>query len=90
MLIMSMFGMLRCNKNFKCGFGEGICRTCDTIDDENHRINDCILYKERNLYSSSIKYDFHSIYMEEDAIERTLDVVDHLWDLRNGKNEMRC
>ena len=49
-----------------------------------------MLYKERNSYSSSIKYDFHSIYLEEDAIKRTLDVVDHLWDLRNGKNEMRC
>ena len=24
-LIMSMFGMLMCNKNFKCGAGEGKC-----------------------------------------------------------------
>ena len=26
-LIMSMFGMRMCNKNFKCGAGEGKCRT---------------------------------------------------------------
>ena len=59
------------------------------IDDENHRINDCSRFKEIKLYSSPVKYDFDSIFSDDnESVSRTLEVVDHLWNLDNGRNEM--
>ena len=66
------------------------CITCNVVDDENHRINDCVRFKDTNLYYSGHRYDFASIYsLEEDVINRTIEVVEHLWDLEHGKNEMK-
>ena len=91
MLIMSLFGMLKCAKNFKYGLGGAECRDCGEIDDESHHINDCSRIKEINLYSSPVKFDFDSIFSaDNESISRTLEVVDHLWNLDNGRNEMRC
>ena len=88
--LMSMCGMLECSKNFKGGNAGGDCRVCGVVDDENHRINQCSRFKDCNLYQSPVKYDFHTIYSEdEDAVVRTIDVVMHIWNLENGKNEMR-
>ena len=87
---MSMFGMLDCAKNFKLGSGGELCSVCDVTDDENHRINFCSRFKHMNLYNSSIKFDFRSIFsMNPDTIDRAVNVVHSLWDLKNGKNEMR-
>ena len=75
--------MLKCAKNFKCGLGGPECRDCGETDDENHRINYCSRFKELNLYSSPIKFDFDGIFSDDDdSVSRTLEVVDHLW---NGK-----
>ena len=87
--MMSMLGMLKCTNNFKSGLGKAQCNNCKVIDDEN-RINSCYLYRELNLYFSPIKYKFQSIILDnEDAINRTVEVVEHLWNLENGRNEMR-
>ena len=88
--IMSMFGMLDCAKNFKMGHGGINCNFCKVMDDENHQINYCPKYKKRNLYNSSIKFDFSLINSDEDEIiEQVLEVVCELWDLGKGKNTMR-
>ena len=85
-----MFGMLKCAFNFKYGHGGHMCGTCNMVDDENHRINRCVKFKDTSLYLSPVKYDFNSIYADdEDAISRTLEVIEHIWDLDYGKNEMR-
>ena len=87
---MSMFGMLDCAKNYKSGNGGDLCSMCNTTDDENHRINFCRKFDRINLYNSPLKFDFRSIYsMDNETINRAIDVVCSLWDLRNGKNEMR-
>ena len=89
-LIMSMFGMLDCATNYKHGYGGENCRQCNVVDDESHRINDCIKYKEWNLFCSRYKYDFHTIFSNDDeCVDRTIEVVNHIWDLTNGKNEMK-
>ena len=89
-VVMSMFGMLKCTNNFKSGLGRAECTNCKVIDDEDHRINSCYLYRDLNLYFSPIKYDFQSIFLDDDdAINRTLEVVGHLWNLENGENEMK-
>ena len=88
--IMAMCGMLDCGKNYKFGYGGTTCRTCDAVDDENHRINECCKFKERNLYESEIKYDFDTIYSnEEESVIRTIEVIMLLWNLENGQNVMK-
>ena len=88
--IMSMYGMLCCGKNFKIGHGGEYCKQCKVVDDENHRINYCPQYKNKNLHGSSIKFDFKVVNTGEDeTIDRVLEVVCELWELSNGKNSMR-
>ena len=87
---MSMFGMLDCAKNFKMGHGGENCNHCKVIDDENHRINDCRKYKQRNLHDSPLKFDFRLINSDDDEIiDWVLEVVCELWDLGRGNNSMK-
>ena len=88
--IMSMYRMLDCAKNYKCGYRGTDCSMCKTCDDEDHRINHCIRYRRTNLYESSLKFDFSSIYSDNaETVERAIDIVCHLWELNDGKNSMR-
>ena len=85
--IMGMFSMLQCANNFKFGYGNSNCNECGVLDDEGHRINHCFKLREFNLYHSTIKFEFDSIFSgDEDAISRALVVVMHVWDLKNGRN----
>ena len=89
-LIMSKFHMLNCAANFKNHYRVVNCERCKVIDDEYHRINDCFLYKDINLYASPLKIDFSFIHSDDgEAVERILETVCALWDLKNGRNEMR-
>ena len=88
--IMSMFGMLDCAKNYKHGYKGDLCSVCGTTDDENHRINYCPKFIKTNLCNSLVKFDFSSMYsINQETVDRAIDVVSCLWILENGKNEMR-
>ena len=88
--IMSMYSMLNCASNFKNGYKTIDCQLCHVPDDENHRINHCTRFKEINLYESSLKVDFDFINSDDsEAVDRIIDTVSMLWELRNGKNEMK-
>ena len=88
--IMSMSGMLDCAKNFRHKYGGTNCTVCNVLDDENHRINECYRYRELNLYHSRWKYEFRTIFSDDkDAVDRTLQVIVSLWNLENGRNEMK-
>ena len=51
-LMMGLFGMLDCAANYRHGYGGSYCRQCGVKDDENHRINTCVRFKDRNYRSS--------------------------------------
>ena len=88
--IIGMCGMLECANNFKYGYGGADCKLCGVVDDEDHRINMCPKYGECNLYQSQLKYDFGSIHSDDvETVDRTIEVVMHIWNLKNGKNEMK-
>ena len=88
--IMSFFRMLFCLKNFKMGKNSDHCNLCNVVDDENHRINYCAKFKDRNLFDSPLKIDFDSIYSDDDeAVDMIIEVVNEMWDLKNGMNQMR-
>ena len=89
-LIMGRYGMLKCANNFSYGHGTKLCDKCKVIDDEDHRINDCIKWERTNLVNSTERVSFCDIYLDD--YERCLKVVQtiiSMWDLENGKNEMR-
>ena len=88
--IMGRFGMLQCAANFSSGNGGKNCKTCKVLDDEAHRINVCPLWQETNLSDSQEKIDFsemNSCNMND--IMRVITSVLRMWDLGNGRNEMR-
>ena len=81
--------MLECGSNYK-GTMKEICNECQTIDNEDHRINNCPKWEYVNFCNDKCKINFDDIY--SDNYERCLEVVEsilRMWDLENGKNEMR-
>ena len=72
-VIMGRYGMLNCNANFSSGYGNKNCSTCGVPDDESHRINYCIKYKEVNLYEFDEKIDYSMIL--SDNLESVMKVV---------------
>ena len=89
-LIMGRYGMLDCAANFTMKYNGKDCKHCGTLDDENHRVNDCILYRMINLYDSDEKCNFREIYsVNQDRIREVLAIVLKIWDLQYGKNTVR-
>ena len=89
-LIMARYGMLKCANNYSNGHGTKLCEKCNVLDDESHRINDCKKWDGINVANSREKIMFGDIYLDD--YERCLKVVERvllMWDLENGKNEMR-
>ena len=60
-LILARHGMLECGKNYKGTMSE-MCKYCNELDDENHRINNCLQWETINLANNNDKIDFHDIY----------------------------
>ena len=89
-LIMGRYGMLKCTNNFSCGYGTKMCDTCNVLDDESHRINHCGKWQGANLHKNNSKIDYSEIFSDDTS--KCLQIVKlilSLWDLENGKNEMR-
>lgn len=89
-LIMGRFHMLKCANNFSTGFGSKLCAECNIIDSEDHRINACKRWSNINLCNSQTKLNFDDIY-SEDTVKclKVVETILSLWDLENGRNEMR-
>ena len=89
-LIMARYGMLKCASNFQNGFGTKLCDKCNVFDDENHRINTCIKWRKINLYDTEQKVEFNDVFSNDnDKCFQIVETVLSMWDLENGKNEMR-
>ena len=83
-LMLSRFHMLECGKNFKGSLPE-ICPSCDVTDDEQHRLNHCIRFKNTNLYDSPNKTNFDDIYSDDFAtVQSALNRIDKVWNLKTG------
>ena len=60
------------------------------IDDGEHRINWCCKWESVNRYHNDVKVTFCDIY--SDDMDKCLEVVNailSIWDLANGKNDIR-
>ena len=89
-LIMGRYGMLECASNYSTKYGGKNCHRCNVVDDEAHRINDCILYKHINRFHSPEKITFNDIYSTDEKLSyEIVKTIMSMWDLENGKNEIR-
>ena len=89
-LIMGRYGMLDCKSNYAMKYGGKMCLDCDMLDDEAHRINDCVKYRGVNRCDGGAKIDFEMIY--SDVMSDAMTVVDAIltvWDLEYGKNSIK-
>ena len=88
-IIIARSGMLECGKNFKATIPE-TCVICSKIDDENHRMNECLNWKHLNYIDSREKVDFQEVYSNDP--QRLAVVIDRIWgvwELSLGKGVMK-
>ena len=79
---MSRYGMLMCGANFRMMFGEKDCKKCDKLDDENHRLNECLLYCNVNWVDSNEKVIFGDVYSSNvRTLKEILKQIMKLWTL---------
>ena len=88
-LIIAKFGMLECGANFK-GTMNLNCITCNVIDNEEHRLNHCVKFKDINMYNESDKCPFETIYSNDiGKIRSMLSIIDKIWNVSMGHGSMR-
>ena len=88
-IILARFGMLECGANFKGTLPEN-CRSCNVRDDENHRLNECKTWQERNRSLNPIKCDFQDVFSDSpDKLETICTEIENLWELKYSKGRMR-
>ena len=88
-LIISRFGMLECGANFK-GTSSEDCLTCRVVDNEEHRLNQCIKFRETNFYNDAEKIPFKNIYSEDvSVLHPLLKRIQAVWNTRTGGGCMK-
>ena len=88
--IMGRYGMLDCKNNFSMGYGGKMCAECNTLDNEAHRINVCVNFRDVNRCDKVDKIDFEKIYSDEmDEVITVVNAILTIWDLYHGKNTIR-
>ena len=87
-IIMARYGMLQCGKNFK-GTDEIKCKSCDVIDDENHRLNYCTQWKDINLLNSDITIDFQNVFSNDiETLRMIIPYIQKVWNVKNANGTM--
>ena len=80
--------MLDCGRNYK-GKKSEICNQCKMIDDEDHRLNYCIKYRENNLYDCDTKEDFRKVFSSDIIVLREiLPKIQKIWNCKTAHGTM--
>ena len=88
-LIIARFGMLECGRNYKGSMNE-TCTTCNLLDDENHRLNFCIKYREHNFHDSVEKEDFKQIFSEDiHVLRNAIHRIEKVWNIKTAHGTMK-
>ena len=87
-IIIARFGMLECGQNYK-GTINILCDQCNVVDNENHRLNHCIKWRDMNLYDSDEKADIQSIHScDINTIRPLLLLIEKVWNVRTAHGTM--
>ena len=89
LILMARYGMLDCANNYHGKYGTKMCKECNVVDDENHRLNFCGKWRHVNLYGKGMMIDFETVYSEDkDVLRQVSTLLESVWNVENGK--MRC
>ena len=84
-LLIARFGMLECGRNFR-NRTNPICDTCTSPDDDEHRLNGCMKYRETNFYD---KIPFDKVFTSDMVTLKTiLERIALVWNVKTGKGSM--
>ena len=87
-IIIARYRMLECGSNYK-GTLKEICKDCNTIDNEDHRISYCKKWDSINYTKRDDKKDFTMIYSHDITIIREiLPVIEKIWNTKNAHGTM--
>ena len=88
-IIIARSGMLECGKNFKATIPE-TCTRYLQVDNENHRMNECLNWKHLNYIDNNIKVDFQDVYSNDpQRLSVVVDRIRGVWELSLGKGTMK-
>ena len=88
-IVLARAGMLECGKNFKGKMPER-CTVCGSIDDEDHRMNHCVRWKNNNRCEMLEKIPFSNVYSDQSEIlDIVLKEIEKVWMLDFGSSGMR-
>ena len=66
-----------------------ICSLCSTLDDENHRLNICPKWEDRNFSKRDTKVNFIDIYSEDiDTVRKIIVHNEKIWNTRTAGGSM--
>ena len=89
-IIMSRHGMLLCAKNYRNRFNTNQCKTCQTLDDENHRANYCSEFQKTNRLHQEKKIDFSKVFSENTSELKSISKeLQEIWDISYNQNSMK-
>lgn len=87
-VLTALCRMLECGNNFKGTQGQ-MCRSCNVLDDEPHRLNHCTRFRGSNYCDSNIKIDFKLAFSKDIHILRDFaPKLMKLWNLHNANVTM--
>ena len=87
-LMIARFGMLECGQNFK-GSASKICRSCNAVDDEEHRMNHCVKLENLNFVNYPQKTNFTDIYSNNPVIiKNVINCIEQVWNTRTAHGSM--
>lgn len=87
-VITCRYHMLECGVNFK-GTQSETCSTCGVLDDEYHRLNNCVRYRNMNRYDRDDKINFRDVFSDDPVVLREIITeVTNVWNLRNANGTM--
>ena len=84
---MARYGMLICGKNFQ-GTLKQQCNQCDTMDNEDHRLNTCPKW-ETNFLKEEEKTNFETIFTTNlEEIKVIVKKIQRVWNVKTGNGSM--
>ena len=83
-LVIARFGMLDCGTNYK-GTKPEICSQCNVIDNEDHRLNNCIKYRNINQYDCNEKVNFKKIFSNDiEVLREIIPIIQRVWNCKTA------
>ena len=66
-----------------------MCPICNTIDNEEHRLNECVNYQSVNYSNSDEKIPFETIYSDDPVVLKTIfERINKVWNVKTRRGAM--